>query len=167
MAGDTARDIVVHQARASVELGPARTKFVTVPIDGGPVPMGMRDEVADHYGVLAGKYQPHASTLDYVVGATAACLVGTFGGALSARHIPVADGRLKADATGDLMVDGGTLLITRIDVRYRLVVEPGTDRAAIERAHQHHQQACPVARSLAGSIEITTAVEVVEEEGRR
>ncbi len=155
---------VVHRARASVELGVARTKWVTVPVDGAPVAMGMRDEVAAHYRVEEGTYEPHATTLDFLVGATAACLVGTLGGALTARAVPVLDGRLQAEAFGELEVDGGTLVLRRIEVRYRLRVDPGADRAAIERAHEHHPRSCPVARSLAGSIEISTTLEVVEEE---
>lgn len=54
------------------------------------------------------------------------------------------------------------LVIKRIHVRYRLRVEPGADRDAIQRAFEHHMPRCPVYRSIGGSIEITTELEVPE-----
>ena len=53
-------------------------------------------------------------------------------------------------------------MIKRIHVRYRLRVEPGTDRDAIQRAFDRHMQSCPVYRSIGGSIEITTELDVLE-----
>ena len=48
-------------------------------------------------------------------------------------------------------------------MRYQLRVDPGTDRAVIERVHDFHAEHCPVARSISGCIGITTEVEVAEE----
>lgn len=54
-------------------------------------------------------------------------------------------------------------MIKRIHVRYRLQVDPGADRAVIERVHGFHAEHCPVARSISGCIAITTEVAVTEE----
>jgi organic hydroperoxide reductase OsmC/OhrA len=47
------------------------------------------------------------------------------------------------------------LVIKRIRVNYRLPV-PEDKREDAERAHAVHQRACPVARSIGGSIDIQT-----------
>ena len=54
------------------------------------------------------------------------------------------------------------LIIKRIHVRYRLTLQPD-QREAAERAHAVHAANCPVARSLQGSIDITT--DLVMEDG--
>jgi organic hydroperoxide reductase OsmC/OhrA len=51
-------------------------------------------------------------------------------------------------------------VIKRIRVHYRLAV-PGDKREAAERAQSAHQRACPVARSIGGSIDIQTELEMV------
>ncbi len=55
----------------------------------------------------------------------------------------------------------GVLVITRIRVGYRLVGCPEAKRAAAERAHSFHAGRCPVARSIGGSIAISTTLELV------
>jgi organic hydroperoxide reductase OsmC/OhrA len=51
-------------------------------------------------------------------------------------------------------------VIKRIRVHYRVRV-PEDKREEAERAHAVHQHACPVARSIGGSIDIETALEMV------
>lgn len=46
-------------------------------------------------------------------------------------------------------------MIRRIHVRYHLRLRP-EQREAAERAHAAHQGHCPVARTLKGSVGITT-----------
>jgi hypothetical protein len=60
-------------------------KLVTAPAGSNAVTMGMHDELAAFYGAIPGSFTPHASTLDYVIGATGACLAGTLKRALAAR----------------------------------------------------------------------------------
>jgi uncharacterized OsmC-like protein len=55
------------------------------------------------------------------------------------------------------------LVIRRIRVRYRLTLR-ADQREAAERAHAAHQARCPVARTLRGAVEITTALELEEGE---
>ena len=63
-------------------------------------------------------------------------------------------------ARGEIELDGKVLVIKRIHVTYRGVRLTNDDqRAAAERVLGFHVDACPVARSLKGSIEITTSVE--------
>ncbi len=49
--------------------GPIRE--ATLPIEPDPVTFGTHGEVRAHYGVAAGEYPEHATTLDYVVAAAA------------------------------------------------------------------------------------------------
>ena len=51
-------------------------------------------------------------------------------------------------------------MIKRIRVDYRLAV-PEDRRADVERVHGVHARLCPVARSLAGAIDITTHLELL------
>ncbi|MGH3243723.1 MAG: OsmC family protein [Spirillospora sp.] len=147
---------IVERSRVSVAPAPGRTKLVTVPVDGGPVPMGMHGPVAEHYKVPMDQIEPHATTLDYVVGAATGCLTGTFGGMLGALGQPVAGGALLAEGEGEIVNDHGVLRIVRITVRYRLRLSPEVDEAKVRRAHDRHTEHCPVARSLAGGIPIHT-----------
>ncbi|TMA26633.1 MAG: OsmC family protein [Deltaproteobacteria bacterium] len=82
-------------------------------------------------------------------------MVGTFGGALEARKIDASQGRLAADAEGEVEVEDGVLVIKRIHVKMRL--KAGEEqRATAERVHGFYADKCPVYRSLKGSIAITT-----------
>jgi uncharacterized OsmC-like protein len=54
----------------------------------------------------------------------------------------------------------GVLVLKRIFVTYRLPI-PDDKREAAERAHAAHQRACPVARSIGGSVHIETALEAL------
>ena len=52
------------------------------------------------------------------------------------------------------------LVIQRIHVNYKLrVPDPDEARDTVARVLEMHVDKCPVARSLKGAIEITTAVE--------
>ncbi len=58
-----------------------------------------------------------------------------------------------------MVADGKVLVIKRIRVRYLLTGCPEDKREAAERAHSLHADHCPVARSLRGSIEVSTALD--------
>ena len=53
-------------------------------------------------------------------------------------------------------------MIKRIRVRYRLSGCPDDKRDAAIRAHGFHASRCPVAKSISGSIEISTELEFAE-----
>lgn len=62
---------------------------------------------------------------------------------------------------GEVETEGGVLVLKRVEVRYHLEVEDGADRQTIERVHGFHAEKCPVARSIGGSVDISTALELV------
>jgi hypothetical protein len=66
MSNDT-----VYRSRIRIERvkGPLRRAYL--PVDEPPVLFGLHSEVAEHYGVDTAVHEPHATTLDYVVAATA------------------------------------------------------------------------------------------------
>lgn len=60
---------VTYVSRVRIERlgGPQRLAFL--PGEDEPVAFGVHSDVAEHYGVSADEYRPHATTLDYVVAA--------------------------------------------------------------------------------------------------
>ncbi|MGP4027461.1 OsmC family protein [Actinomadura sp. 3N407] len=123
--------------------------------------MGMHGGVAEHYRVPLDSIEPHATTLDYIVGATTGCLTGTFGGMLAALGQPTEDGALTSEAEGDIVVEDGVLRIARIRVTFRLRPAKGISPEKIRRAHERHHRFCLVARFIGGCIDITTDLEFI------
>jgi uncharacterized OsmC-like protein len=82
------------------------------------------------------------------------------GGALEARKIAAADGRLTAVAFGDVEVDEGVLVLRRIHVVFTLAGVADDAVPVAERVHDVFKPKCPVYRSLYRAIEITTALHV-------
>jgi uncharacterized OsmC-like protein len=156
----TAEEQIVQRPTVTVRPAPGRTKLVTVPVD-GEVPMGVRGEIAEHYRVPVAELTPHATTLDYLIGAAAGCLTGTFSGMLLALGQATHDDRLAAQAEGVIVNERGVLRIRSIHVTYRLRRDADIDIDKIERAHDRHQRHCPVASSIGSAIEITSELVVV------
>lgn len=63
---------------------------------------------------------------------------------------------LVGHARGEVELDGKVLVVKRIRVTYTGVTVAEEDREKLDRVLATHAQGCPVARSLEGSIEITT-----------
>ena len=61
-------------------------------------------------------------------------------------------------ARGEVELEGKTLVVKRIRVTYGGLTIEEQDRDKVERVLAVHQDACPVARSVKGAIEITTAL---------
>ena len=72
------------------------------------------------------------------------------------------DGKLTAEAIGEIVVEDGVLVIKRIGVTYRLRVDPEASRDKIQRAFETHMPHCPVYRSIRAAIEVTTTLELDE-----
>jgi organic hydroperoxide reductase OsmC/OhrA len=70
---------------------------------------------------------------------------------------------LVGDVTGEVEKDGRVLVLRRIHVTYKLRV-PSEVRATVERVREAHADKCPVARSIKGAIDVTTAVKYVSRE---
>jgi hypothetical protein len=62
---------VVYRSEVTIERvkGPLRRAYL--PGETAPIAFGVHGAVAAHYGRAPGTFEPHATTLDYVVGATA------------------------------------------------------------------------------------------------
>lgn len=63
----------------------------------------------------------------------------------------------EPDVKGEVEKDGRVLVIKRIHVTYNLKVAQ-EHRDTVQRVHGYHAQYCPVARSIEGSIEISTSL---------
>jgi hypothetical protein len=63
-------DVVYRsEVRIEREKGPVRRAYL--PAESAPVIFGVHGAVAEHYKVPADAFPPHATTLDYIVAATA------------------------------------------------------------------------------------------------
>lgn len=62
---------------------------------------------------------------------------------------------LSSEARGEIELDGRTLVIKRIHVKYSLKLDP-SQRETAERAHEIHAAFCPVAHTLGDCVAITT-----------
>jgi uncharacterized OsmC-like protein len=87
-------------------------------------------------------------------------MLGTFGGALEARHIDASNGRLTADVTGEVETEDGVLVIRRINVAMRLATL-AADRETVERVHGIYAMQCPLYRTLHAAIALSSTVEIV------
>ena len=64
------------------------------------------------------------------------------------------------EAIGEIETEDKVLVIKRITVHYRLSV-PADRHQEAQRVHDVHARFCPVARSLAGGIDVRTELELV------
>lgn len=64
---------------------------------------------------------------------------------------------------GEIEKDGNVLVVKRIHVTYRLRLPPD-QREPAQRVLDFHADFCPVARTLRGSVEITTSLETADAE---
>jgi len=152
--------------RAMIERQEPPVRRATFENTGQTATYGVPGFQAEFYEMPAeGAHQEHSGTFEHILGALGACLTGTLGKALTARGIQTDGDRLTATAEADVDVDDdGVMIMHRVRVRYRLRA-PADRRAAAERAHTHHVDACGVARSLGAALDISTELEFVEAEG--
>jgi len=87
-------------------------------------------------------------------------MLGTFGGALEARHVDASGGRLTAEATGEVETEDGVLVIRRIHVAMRLVAD-AQSRELADRVHGFYAMNCPLYRTLRSAIALSSTVDVV------
>ena len=62
---------VAYRSQVRVERIKGSLRHAFVPVEKAPVVFGTHGAVAKHYGAKEGQYEPHATTLDYLVAATA------------------------------------------------------------------------------------------------
>lgn len=151
---ETVHHIGVHLTR---ERPPIRRAHLE--LTGTDVTFGVPGWQGEHYGFDPSSVEEHPGTLDYLVASVAGCLIGTFGGTLTARGITSNGDALVADADGEVVVDpDGVLRLRKITVRYTLRA-PEEQRAAAERCNAIHAKHCPNARSVAAAIDIVTELD--------
>ena len=117
-----AAERLLYRSDVAVSLGGGPDKLVQLPHADEPVVMGAHGALAEFLGIDRDAFAPHASTLDFVVGATAACLAGTFARTLRARGIEATAETLEARASGEIVLDGDVPVVRGIHVAYRLRV---------------------------------------------
>jgi uncharacterized OsmC-like protein len=88
-------------------------------------------------------------------------MLGTLNGALEARGIQLSPDAITAEATGSNEIVDGIITLTRVDIHYTLTIPAGT-REKAERALAKHQEKCPTARSLAGSVAVDWTATITE-----
>jgi uncharacterized OsmC-like protein len=86
-------------------------------------------------------------------------MLGTFGGALEARHIDASDGRLQAEVQGEVETEDGVLVIRRVHVAFALKASAEA-RETVERVHGLYAMQCPLYRTLHTAIALTSSVEL-------
>jgi hypothetical protein len=62
---------VTYVSRVRIERIKGSLRRAHLPVEPQPISFGVHDEVAQHYKAQPGAYEPHATTLDYVVAAAA------------------------------------------------------------------------------------------------
>ena len=87
-------------------------------------------------------------------------MLGTFGGALEARHIDASNGKLVAEVTGEVETEEGVLVIRRIHVAMQLVT-PEECRDTVERVHGIYAMRCPLYRTLHKAIRLSSSYTMV------
>jgi uncharacterized OsmC-like protein len=87
-------------------------------------------------------------------------MMGTFGGALEARHIDAGGGKLVAEVTGEVEKEEGVLVIRRIHVAMKLKA-PESARETVERVHGIYAMRCPLYRTLHQAIALSSSFELV------
>ena len=132
---------------------------VDLPPDGRTIHFGAHGDVAEHYRMPPAPELP--TTIDYLVGSVAGCLIGTFAGSLRRARVRIPPTALTGTATGSVESDDdGVLRLRRITVDYTLEL-PEEDEAAAEEVHAAHAACCPNARSVSAAIEVVTNLRIV------
>jgi organic hydroperoxide reductase OsmC/OhrA len=149
---------VVYRSEVRAVPSTGGIKFVSLPAETQPVPMGMHGGVAAHYKLPEGSFTPRAATLDYLVGGTAACLLGTLARALRVREINSDAEHLTIDAVGEHESEDGVLVLKRIHVVAHLRA-PASQRETVERVFQVFASKCPMHQSIRKAIDITTELD--------
>ena len=86
--------------------------------------------------------------------------MGTFAGALEARQIDASNGKLTAEARGEVEQEEGVLVIRRIHVTMHLLASEDK-RQTVERVHGIYAMRCPLYRTLRNAIQLTSSYDLV------
>jgi uncharacterized OsmC-like protein len=154
----TNTDASTYLAEVRVRRGGGPVKLVGLPGETAEVTMGSHPAIAPHIGADP-ELPPHASTLDYVVAATAACMAGTFARTLAARGVSLGADDHEVVAQGVLRPRQHVLVIERIVVTQRVRLAPEHHEAA-RKVNDFYHRGCPVSQSVGAAIEIVSNLEL-------
>lgn len=62
---------VVYRSEVTVERESGPLRWATLPAEDARIAFGVHGAIAEHYKAPEGSYEPHATTLDYMVAAAA------------------------------------------------------------------------------------------------
>lgn len=148
--------IAPYRSHVTVTRSAGPDRLATLPT-GETVAFGVHGGIAGHYGIDSSKIVEHAATLDYVVAAVGSAMVGTFARTLRTEGLVLDDGQLRAEIVGSFRSEDGELVLSEIDVEYLLAASAvELDDAAVERAHSLHAPMCPLVKTLADCISISS-----------
>jgi organic hydroperoxide reductase OsmC/OhrA len=88
-------------------------------------------------------------------------MLGTLNGGLEARGVKLSGDQISADVVGENEVRDGLPVLTKITVNYKLKIPAGT-RETVERLLAKHQDKCPTAATLKGSVEVAFTADIQE-----
>lgn len=156
--------VYISDVRIERRYGPVRIAYL--PAEEQPITFGAHGSIAAHCGGDLPPTPPlpsHACSLDYVVAATGASLVGIFGKMLEEHKINASHGRLTADARGEISkAEDDVLIIRKIHVEHQIVASE-KERETIEQVHAVYAKRCPLFRNLSASIDITSSYVIIPE----
>jgi uncharacterized OsmC-like protein len=147
-----------YVAEVHVRRGVGPVKLVRLPGETDEVTMGSHPGIAPHIGADPG-LPASASTLDYVVAATAACLAGTFARTLAARGVTLPAEDHEVVAQGLLRPRRQVLVIERILVTHWVRLAPEHHETA-RRVIGFYHRGCPVSQSIGAAIRIDSTLEL-------
>ena len=142
---------VVHTSRIKIVRGNGPTRKAVIEGLDEPIYYGVHGGIKKFYKIEPEK--EHAATLDHIIAATAACMMGTLATLLARDKISTSEDRYHADVEGDIENASGVLKITRIRVKYHLKIHTEKVPEA-QTAFSSYLQFCPAAQSIKGCIEI-------------
>ena len=87
-------------------------------------------------------------------------MLGTFGGALEARHIDGSNGKLTGEITGEVEIEDNVLVIRRIHVAMRLMASQEL-KPVVERVHEMYPMRCPLYRTFHKTLQLTSSCVLV------
>ncbi len=92
-------------------------------------------------------------------------MLGTLNGALEVRGVSLEADAIRAEVRGVNEERDGLPVLTRIEILYKRRI-PSDAREIVDRALSRHQNQCPTAATLKGSVDITWSADIEEVEAR-
>jgi len=88
-------------------------------------------------------------------------MLGTLNGALEVRQVKLPVDGIRAEVEGVNENHDGIPVLTEVRIRYTLRIPAGS-RETVDRALARHQDKCPTANSLKGTVAISWSAEIEE-----